>query len=308
LIGIAASGAITEQRRAFILDVVENHWGEGMLMPLFAPSQVGNKRFEEWWVRFERASTSPSMVRKILDMAMRTDLRGVLPAIRVPTLVLHSTGDVLVPIDEGRAVAELIPGARFVEVEGIDAYGWLHPDHPANDILEEFLTGRKRRREPRRVLATVMFTDIVGSTQRAAALGDERWRDLLTQHDALVRSEVEEWRGHVVKTLGDGVVATFDGPTRAVRCAAAIVESVRTLGIEVRAGLHTGECETLEDDVGGIAVHIGARVAALAEAGEVVVSSTVKDLVVGSDLEFTDCGPHELKGVPSEWRIYRLVV
>jgi class 3 adenylate cyclase len=308
LIGIAPSGAITEERRAFILDVVENHWGEGMLMPLFAPSQVGNKRFEEWWVRFERASTSPSMVRKILDMAMRTDLRGVLPAIRVPTLVLHSAGDVLVPIDEGRAVAALIPAARFVEVEGIDAYGWLHPDHAANDIIEEFLTGRKRRREERRVLATVMFTDIVGSTQRAAALGDQRWRDLLSRHDGLVRSEVEEWRGHVVKTLGDGVVATFDGPARAVRCAAAIVESVRALGIEVRAGLHTGECETLDDDVGGIAVHIGARVAALAEAGEVLVSSTVKDLVIGSDLEFTDCGPHELKGVPSEWRIYRLVV
>jgi class 3 adenylate cyclase len=153
-----------------------------------------------------------------------------------------------------------------------------------------------------------MFTDIVGSTQRAAALGDQRWRDLLSRHDALVRSEVEEWRGHVVKTLGDGVVATFDGPARAVRCAAAIVKSVRALGIEVRAGLHTGECETLDDDVGGIAVHIGARVAALAEAGEVLVSSTVKDLVVGSDLEFTDRGPYELKGVPSEWRIYRLVV
>jgi class 3 adenylate cyclase len=298
---------LSEDVRTRILDVVENHWGEGMLMPLFAPSQIGNKRFEDWWARYERASVSPSMVRKLLDVAMRTDLRGVLPAIRVPTLVMHRTEDTLVPVEEGRAAAALIAGARFAEIPGVDAYGWVNPpDHVSNDIVEEFLTGRRPHREPQRALATVMFTDIVGSTQRLAELGDQSWRAVLDQHNALASDEIERWRGQVVKTVGDGFVATFDGPARGVRCAEAIAESVKALGIQVRAGLHTGECEMLDDDVGGIAVHISARVAALAEPGEVLVTSTVKELVVGSDLEFVECGPRKLRGVPGEWRLYRL--
>jgi class 3 adenylate cyclase/pimeloyl-ACP methyl ester carboxylesterase len=307
LTGISTE-ALSEEMRANFLDVVENHWGEGMLMPIFAPSQVGNKQFEEWWIRYERGSVSPSMARKIIDLQMRTDLSGVLPAIRVPTLVLHRTEDKLVPVEEGRAAAALIPGARFVEVPGVDAYGWISPpDFIGNDIVEEFLTGERPHREPQRALATVLFTDIVGSTQRLAELGDQRWRALLDRHDALLCDEIERWRGRVVKTVGDGFVATFDGPARGVRCAEAITECVKPLGIEVRTGLHTGECEMLDDDVGGIAVHIGARVGALAEAGEVLVTSTVKELVVGSDLEFVECGPRELRGVPGEWRLYRLL-
>jgi class 3 adenylate cyclase len=299
---------LSGERREYILDVVENHWGEGMLLPLFAPSQVGNRRFEAWWARYERASASPSMVRKILDLAMRMDLRDVLPAIRVPTLVIHRTDDALVPVEEGRAAAALIPDARFVEVSGGDAYGWLDADNIANDLVEEFLTGRSPQRQSQRVLATVMFTDIVRSTESAAALGDVRWRVLLDQHNALVRAELDRWRGQEIKTIGDGFVATFDGPTRAVQCAQAIVERVAALGIEVRVGLHSGECELLDRDIGGMAVNISARVAALAAPGEVLVSSTVKDLVVGSKLEFTDRGTVALRGVPGRWRLHRLAV
>src|SRR5207302_8885132 len=244
LLGVSAgiSAWLTGERLQYILDVVENHWGEGLLMPLFAPSQVGNKRFEAWWAPYERASASPSIARKILEVSMQMDLRGVLPAIRVPTLVIHRIDDALVPLEEGRAAAALIPNARFVQVAGGDAYGWLDAEHVANDLIEEFLTGREPHPEPKRVLATVMFTDIVGSTQSAGALGDKRWRLLLDQHNELVRKELDRWRGQEIKTVGDGFVATFDGPSRAVSCAQAIVERVATLGIEVRAGLHTGEC------------------------------------------------------------------
>lgn len=308
LLGISSGGSawLSEERRRYFLDVIENHWGEGMLMPLFAPSQVGNPRFEAWWARFERASVSASMARKLVAMSMQIDLRGVLPAIRVPTLVLHRTGDGLTPVEEGRAAAALIPGARFVEVPGGDAYGWAHPDDEANDVIDEFLTGRRPQREPRRVLATVMFTDIVHSTEHAAALSDERWRELLERHDWLIRDELERWSGREMKTVGDGFIATFDGPARAVRCAERIVASVRDLGIEVRCGLHTGECELQDGDVRGIAVHIAARVVASASPGEVLVSSTVRELVVGSELRFADRGTHDLRGVPGAWRLYRL--
>lgn len=289
-----------------MLEVVENAWGEGRLIEVFAPSRAADPRFREWWTRYERASTTPASARKILEMNLRIDLREVLPAIRVPTLVLHRAEDRSIPVEQGREAAALIPGARFVEVPGTDAYGWPEVDSPANDAIEEFLTGRRRPREPERVLATVLFTDIVGSTDRAAALGDHAWRKLLDRHNALVREQLERWRGREVKTVGDGFLATFDGPARAVRCAQRIIEEVRELGLEVRAGLHTGECELREGDIGGIAVHIGARVAGLAQAGEVLVSSTVRDLVVGSELRFSDRGPETLRGVPGEWRLYSL--
>jgi class 3 adenylate cyclase len=306
LVNVAPTGGtvVTDEQRNRLLELIERGWGQGGLLRLFAPSRMGDRHFEEWWTRFERACVGPAMARMLVDLNMKTDLRGVLSAIRVPTLVLHRDGNPLIPSELGRETAELIPAARFVEGSGTDLYGWPGPDDPETDLIEEFLTGRRRVRDFERVLATVLFTDIVGSTHRAAKLGDSAWRDLLGQHNAIVREQLERWRGREIKTVGDGFLAVFDGPARAVRCAQAIRKGVLELGIDMRAGLHTGECELLDGDVGGIAVHIAARVAALAGAAEILVSSTVKDLVVGSDLAFVDQGTHELRGVPGEWRLY----
>jgi class 3 adenylate cyclase len=308
LVNVAVSGGLVvdEERRELFLDLIENHWGEGRFLALFAPSRAGDQRFVDWWTRFERSSVSPSMARNLVDLNARTDLRGVLPAVRVPTLVLHRRDNPLIPVEAGREAAALIPGARFVEAPGTDLYEWPGADDPESDVIEEFLTGRRPQRGPERVLATVLFTDIVASTDRAAKVGDRAWRELLDRHNALVRDRLARFRGREVKTVGDSFVATFDGPARAVRCAQEIVEGVDELGLAVRCGLHTGECEMLDGDVSGIAVHIGARVGALASGGEVLVSSTVKDLVVGSELGFEDRGAHELRGVPGEWRLYAL--
>jgi class 3 adenylate cyclase/predicted alpha/beta hydrolase len=281
----------------------EELWGQGLSLMIAAPSLFDDEALVRWWRRFERQSMSPTMFRAVVRLNMEFDVRDVLPSIRVPTLVIHCTGDVL-PFEGGRWIAEQIPDARFVELAGDGHWPWLTETDEVVDEVEEFLTGERHEREPDRVLATVMFTDIVGSTERATVLGDRRWRDLLEQHDRLVRRELDRHHGREVKTTGDGFLATFDGPARAIRCARAIREQVRPLGIEVRAGLHTGECELRDGDVGGIAVHIGARVAGLAGPGEVVVSGTVKDLVVGSGLEFADCGTHPLKGAPGEWHLY----
>ena len=305
-VGVAGGLLLADERREQILDIIENHWGEGRFLGLFAPSRAGDERFVEWWTRFERAAVTPSMARKLVDLNASSDLSGVLPAIRVPTLVLHRRDNGLLPLSSGRETASLIPGARFVEAPGTDLYDWPSADDPESDLIEEFLTGRPARREPERVLATVLFTDIVGSTDRAAEVGDRAWHELLDRHNATVRHRLGRFRGREVKTLGDGFVATFDGPARAIHCAREIVEGVDRLGLSVRCGLHTGECELFDGDVGGIAVHIGARVCALARGGEVLVSSTVKDLVVGSQLAFEDRGVHELRGVPGEWRLYAL--
>ena len=233
------------------------------------------------------------------------DVRHLLPSVRVPTLILHRTGDALVPVASGRYLAEHIPGARYVEIPGIDH---LVVDNETQDVIadeiEEFLTGVRPAPDPDRVLATVLFTDIVGSTEHASAIGDRKWVDLLVAHNELVKREIGRFRGRAVQSTGDGVLATFDGPGRAIRCAQAISSRVNNLGIKVRAGLHTGECELLGADISGIAVHIAARVAAQAGADEVVVSSTVKDLVAGSGIEFEDRGSHALKGVPEEWRLF----
>jgi class 3 adenylate cyclase len=298
--------AMDDERRGRLLDVIENHWGEGRLLPLFAPSRSDDKRFVEWWTRFERSAATPAMARKLMDLNMRVDLSEVLPAIRVPTLVLHQAGNPLIPVEAGRETAELIPGARFVEAPGTDVYNWPGADDPEIELIEEFLTGRRPRHGHERALATVLFTDIVASSDRAAELGDRAWRELLDRHDALVRELLDHHRGREVKTIGDGFLATFDGPARAVRCAREIADDVDALGLSVRCGLHTGECELLNGDVGGIAVHIGARVGALARGGEVLVSSTVRDLVVGSELQFEDRGAHTLRGIPGEWRLYAL--
>jgi len=251
-----------------------------------------------------RRSASPGAAAALMRMNTQLDVRDVLPTIQAPTLVLHRADDRDASVEEGRWIAARIPGAKFVELPGAAHILWAENTDVVVDEIEEFLTGVRRGPEPDRVLATVLFTDIVGSTARAAELGDQRWRDLLTSHHAVVRSELARFRGREVKTAGDGFLATFDGPARAIRCACAVRNAVRSLGIEIRAGLHTGECELMGDDVGGIAVHTGARVAASAAPGEVLVSSTVKDLVAGSRLRFADRGTHDLRGVPGEWRLF----
>ena len=276
-------------------------WGQGL--SLLTPSRLEDEALVRWWGRFERQSMSPRMARSALRLLGEFDIREILPTIHVPTLVIHRSDDVL-PVDGARWFAAQIPGARFVELAGDDHWPWISDPDEIVDEVEQFLTGERPVCELDRVLATVLFTDIVSSTERAASLGDRRWRDLLDQHDRLVRREVDRHRGQAVKSTGDGVLATFDGPARGINCARAICDQIRPLGIAVRAGLHTGECELRNGDVGGIAVHIGARVASMAAAGEVLVSSTVKDLVVGSGLSFSDRGLHSLRGAPGEWRIY----
>jgi class 3 adenylate cyclase len=237
-------------------------------------------------------------------MVRDLDIRDVLPAIRVPTLLIHRTGDTLIRVEHSRYMVERIPDAKLVELPGEDHLWWFGDQDAIVDEVEEFLTGARSAPEPDRVLATVLFTDIVGSTERAAELGDSRWRDLLERHGTVVRRELERHRGREVKATGDGFLATFDGPARGIRCASSIAAAVRPLGIEIRAGLHTGECELMNGDVGGIAVHTGARVSAEAGPGEVLVSSTVRDLVAGSGIEFEERGSRELKGIPGEWRLY----
>ena len=300
-----ASWLPTEEALAEFLGYIDQAWGTGGSLPLFAPTRANDPFFQRWWGRFERLGASPAAASALMRMNSQIDISGILPTIRVPTLVIHRTEDVTINVEGGRYLAEHIPGARYLELPGTDHIPFVgdNADEIA-DAIEEFLTGARAPVTVDRVLATVLFTDIVGSTEKAAALGDRRWRDLLDNHHATIRRNLVRFRGHEIKTTGDGILATFDGPARGVRCACAIADEIRPLGIEVRAGLHTGECEMIDDDVGGIAVHIGARVASLAGAGEVLVSSTVKDLVAGSGLRFGDRGSRSLKGVPGEWRIF----
>lgn len=296
---------LNESQFEWFLNTMGAHWGEGVLPRLYAPSVANDKAMVQWFAKIERASASPGSMLALFRANYETDVRAILATIQVPTLVLHRAGDRTVRVAAGRYLAEHIPGARYSELPGIDHHVL---DQETMDILadeiEEFITGARRRPEPDRVLATVMFTDIVGSTERAAQLGDQRWRDLLRSYYAVLRKELAAFRGREVDTAGDGLLATFDGPARAIRCAAAAREKVRQLGLEVRTGLHTGECELMGDRVSGIAVHIGARVASAANPAEVLVSSTVKDLVAGSGIQFADRGMHTLKGVPGEWRLF----
>jgi class 3 adenylate cyclase len=243
------------------------------------------------------------MAAALSEAITHSDIRDVLPAISLPTLVLHFE-DSAIPVEGGRYLAERIPGARYVELPGQDHMPLFDDVPEVADEIEEFLTGARRPREPERVLATVLFTDIVGSTQRAAALGDAAWRELLERHDATVRAELGRFGGREVKHTGDGFLASFDGPARAIRCAVAIGGALRALDLEVRAGVHTGECEVADGDLRGLGVHIGARVGGIAGPGEVLVSSTVKDLVAGSGIDFEDRGSHVLKGVPGDWRVF----
>jgi class 3 adenylate cyclase len=299
--------AVPADQQDLWLRVLEKRWGEGILVPFNAPSRSQDQVFLKWFGRLERATASPGAILALFRANYEIDVRHLLPSIGVPTLVLHRVGDKTVPVACGRYLAAHIPGAKYVEHPGDDhllqAY---EPDllDRVIDEIEEFITGTRQRPEPDRVVATVMFTDIVGSTQRASELGDSRWRHLLDDWYTLVRKELTAFRGREVDTAGDGLLATFDGPARAIRCACSMRDRVRALGLQVRTGLHTGECELAGDNVVGIAVHIGARVAALANPDEVLVSSTVKDLVGGSGLKFGDRGAHSLKGVPDEWRLF----
>ena len=295
----------TEEELAGFFKYTEQAWGSGASAHKFAPSRADDPDFQRWWGRHERTGASPAAAAALMRMNEQIDISNIVSTIRLPTLVIHRTGDKAVNVEGGRFLAENIPGARYLEFPGIDHVPFVGDNAPEiADAVEEFLTGSRPPVATDRVLATVLFTDIVGSTEKAVALGDSRWRDLLDSHHATIRRNLKRFRGNEVKSTGDGMLATFDGPARGVRCACAIAEEIRPLGINVRAGLHTGECEMIGDDVGGIAVHIGARVSALAGADEVLVSSTVKDLVAGSGLRFADRGSRSLKGIPGEWHIY----
>jgi class 3 adenylate cyclase len=268
-----------------------------------APDYADDPVFRSWYGQLERLAGSPGSMLAMWRWNMDMDIRAVLPVIRVPTLVLHRVGDQLVQVESGRYLAQHIPGASYVELPGSEHYAFIGDVDRIVDEVEEFLTGMRTGGEPDRVLATLLFTDLVGSTERAGHLGDRRWRDVLAEHQSAVRRQFELCRGREINTTGDGFLATFDGPARAIRCACAIRDGAGQLGLEIRAGLHTGEVEVIGDDIGGIAVHVGARVSAEAQPGEVLVSSTVRDLVAGSGIVFATRGPHRLKGVSEPWEL-----
>jgi pimeloyl-ACP methyl ester carboxylesterase len=283
---------------------LREYWGSGLGVSFVVPSRADDAGFRKWFGRYERMSTSPSEALAILDANVAMDIRNILPAVQVPTLILHQRDDGFVPLDLSKDLAQRIPHAKYVELAGRDHLFWFgDPDETVGEILE-FITGARPEPEIDRVLATVMFADIVGSTERAADIGDRRWHELLDRYYAVAASEIDRFRGRQVKTLGDGILATFDGPARAIRCAQSLARQTQPLGLEVRSGLHTGEIELMGDDVGGIAVHISSRVTSHAGPREVVCSSTVKDLVAGSGITFDDRGMHTLKGIPGEWHLY----
>jgi class 3 adenylate cyclase len=292
---------------ARILSELESHWGEGILVPFNAPSRSNDQVYLRWFGRLERATASPGAIVALLRANYEIDVRHLLPSIRVPTLILHRVGDKTVPVECGRYLARHIPRAKYIELPGEDHLLQAFDQDVLAQLLdetEEFITGEHHHPDPDRVLATVLFIDIVGSTERAAKVGDHGWIEQLSTFHSIVRKELNRSHGKEVDTAGDGFFATFDGPARAIRCACAIRDSVAALGLQLRTGLHTGECELVGEKVGGIAVHTGARVGALAGPGEVLVSSTVKDLVAGSGIQFSDRGTHPLKGVPGEWRLF----
>jgi class 3 adenylate cyclase len=282
-------------------DVVA-HWGEGRLGRLIAPTATGELQRRFWGV-FERAGASPAMARALIEASMRADVTSVLPTIQAPTLVLHRNREIF-PIGAGRQLARLIPAARFVELDGEDHAFWAGDVESILAELEEFLTGMRTPEPDERLLATILFTDIVGSTQRARELGDRRWHELLDEHNVRVRELLARFEGRELDTAGDGFFASFEGPGVAVRCACAIVRSLGELDLEIRAGVHTGECERIDEKLGGLSVHVGARIAALANGGEVLASRTVRDLVVGSGLTFTDRGTHRLRGIDEPWQVF----
>jgi class 3 adenylate cyclase len=301
-----ATWVLSGERLQAFLDLIERGWGTGGTVEFFVPSKASDDNFRRHWAGWERAGASPAAAVALTRMNTEIDVRAILPTIRVPALIMHRTGDPRCNVEAGRYLGKHIPGAKYVELPGND-HGFLEIADRVADEIEEFLTGTRSEVEIDRVLATVMFTDIVDSTKRAAELGDRQWRALLDRHDAAVRQQIGRFRGREVKQLGDGFLATFDGPARAVRCAAAITGAVQPLGIAVRTGLHTGEIELAENDIGGIAVHTAARIVAMAAPCETLASSTVRDLVAGSGLRFADRGRHALRGLPARMHLYSVL-
>jgi pimeloyl-ACP methyl ester carboxylesterase len=294
----------TKEELERTVEAAVRDWGGPVGIETRAPSMAKDPRFRDWWARYLRTGASPGAFRAIMQLNSEIDARDVLPAIRVPTLVVHRTADRAIPVEAGRYIAQRIPGAKLAEIPGDDHLLFCGSADAVLDEIEEFLTGVRRGPEPDRILVTVMFTDIVDATRRVSEVGDRGWSSVLEAHHALVRDALARYRGREIDTAGDGFLAAFDGPARAVRAAGDVVAGVRALGLEVRVGLHTGECEAVGSKLSGIAVHIGARIAALAGGGEILVSSTVRDLVAGSELRFIDRGRHPLKGVPDEWRLF----
>ena len=286
------------------VELILPHWGDGSLVEVSSPSQADNPESRAFSGRMERSTASPGMLTALFQMFLDLDVRDVVPSVHAPALILHRSRDPLVNVRHGRWLAEHMPNARMVEFEGDDHGFWYQGAEEWLGEVQEFLTGARAAPDVDRVLATVLFTDIVDSTRTAADLGDQRWREVLERHQRVVREALDRFNGREVKSTGDGFLATFDGPARAIQCATAILQSSEVSGIRVRAGLHTGECEVMGEDIGGIAVHIAARVSAHAEPRELLVSRTVKDLVAGSGIQFTDRGTHTLKGVPDTWQLY----
>jgi pimeloyl-ACP methyl ester carboxylesterase len=299
----------TDDRWNAVLAKIERNWGtpQGVDLNMWAPSIASDETLAAAATAYFRASASPGAVLAVMKMNREIDVRDILPSVRVPTLILHRVADRTIDIGHARYMAERIPAAKLVELPGVDHIPWVGDTELLVQEVEEFLTGERHAAESERVLATVQFTDIVQSTERAAALGDRSWKQLLQGFQSLVRQELSRFRGREIDTAGDGFLAAFDGPARAIRCAAAVREGARAQGIEIRAGVHTGECEIIGEKLGGIAVHIGSRVAGKAEPGEIIVSQTVKDLVAGSGMTFAERGTHALKGVPGDWRLYAYV-
>jgi class 3 adenylate cyclase len=300
----AVDATIRTEATQEVVDAFAAAWGTGELEHVVNPDMPWNEEIRASWARHERLAASPRTVEVMFPLNIEVSAHAILPTVRVPTLVLNHSDDAVIPPELGKYVADHIEGAKFVELPGRNMYQFVEPWRASFQEIAEFLTGHQADVADDRVLATVLFTDIVDSTRRAAEMGDRDWRALLDAHDAVVRSQLSRFRGREVNTSGDGFLAMFDGPQRAIRCAMSIRDAVQALGIEVRAGLHTGECEVRGDDIGGIAVHIGARVSARAGPNDVLVSSTLRDLVIGSGLGFEDRGAHQLKGVPGEWRLF----
>lgn len=299
--------APTNEQREVFYDTLKSGWGGVVDLDDLAPSVMNDERFKQWWASYLRHSASPADALALAKMNTEIDIRHILTAIHVPTLIMHRSGDGDSPVDGSRYMAQQIPNAKFIELTGVDHLPWVGDAEKLLNEIEIFLTGELHPVEPDRILATCLFTDIVGSTEKAQSLGDERWRSLLQSHNEVVRNQLRHYRGREVKTTGDGFLATFDGPARAVRCACAIRDELRQMGIEIRAGLHTGECEIMDNDIGGISVHIAARIMSKASAGEVFSSGTVKDLVAGSGIKFESRGLFSLKGVPGNWEVYSVV-
>jgi pimeloyl-ACP methyl ester carboxylesterase/class 3 adenylate cyclase len=295
-----------EQRQAFY-EVIRTGWGGVVDLDVIAPSTGNDARFRQWWAAYLRRSASPADALALAQMNTEVDIRNILPAIHTPTLIIHRTGDLDANAGGARYMSTRIEGAKYVELPGIDHLPWVGDSQKILNEIEIFLTGELHVQEPERILATLLFTDIVGSTELATSLGDTRWRYLLDRHHEIVRKELIRYRGQEVTTTGDGFLATFDGPARAIRCGCAIRDALKQLGITIRVGLHTGECELIDNNIGGIAVHLCSRVMSKAGRGEVLITRTVKDLVAGSGIQFESCGKHVLKGVTGEWELFLVV-